>query len=487
MQRRNAFVIASTFALAMTMFSCSTAGPSSGEGEPPTESAVVEAPDAATPGDAAGAAPRRPGDAPGAAAASPAPSDGAVAGEAAAPAPKSLAAVSEAGGLRVMTYNIKHGELSSLDSIANVIKGQAPDLVALQEVDSLTNRSGKVDQAKRLGELTGMGYTFVPALLSFDGGQYGLALLSRYPILSSQRVALRSAAEQRALGVVEVELDPQHVITVGVTHFGTTGASERSEQADDVKAALTGKPGVVLAGDLNATPGEACITSLKQAFSDAWTRGGSGNGYTISASFPTKRIDYIFLGPSWTSPLSAQVVGASSQSDHRPVVASVIKPWSQTLFGDRTPGNAVEEDDTRAVEIGVKFRSNVAGTIESVRFYRGTGNAAGYVAHLWASDGTLLAQANVPAGPNGWHEARFATPVAVAAGATYVASYFTSNGRFARDPSGLVGSVTSGNLTAPGSASAGGNGVYVYGNGGFPASTYKDTNYWVDVRFAPAP
>ena len=99
------------------------------------------------------------------------------------------------GGLRFMVYNIKHGELSSLESIASVIKAQSPDLVALQEVDVLTTRSGEVDQAARLGQLTGMYASFQPALLNYDTGQYGVALLSRYPIRSSQRIPLRSAAE----------------------------------------------------------------------------------------------------------------------------------------------------------------------------------------------------------------------------------------------------------------------------------------------------
>jgi endonuclease/exonuclease/phosphatase family metal-dependent hydrolase len=392
-------------------------------------------------------------------------------------------------GLKVMTYNIKHGEVSSLESIASVINGQSPDIVLLQEVDVLTNRSGRVDQAARLGQLTGMYHSFQPALLSYDGGQYGLALLSRYPIVSSQRIPLRSTAEQRILALMEVELDPEHVISVGISHFANTTASERQNQADDVKAALAGRALAVFGGDLNASPSEACITSLRQQLTDAWTRGGSGNGYTHDARFPTKRIDYLMLGPSWIAPVQASVVGASSQSDHRPVVATLTLPWSQTLFGDRAPANPVEEDDTRAVEIGVKFRSNVPGTITALRFYRGASNGSGYVARLWTSTGALLAEVPVSDGRlPGWQEVPLPAPVEIAANTTYVASYYTSNGRFARDPSGLSGAVVSGNLTAPGSASAGGNGVYVYrAGGGFPASTYKETNYWVDVRFEPAP
>ncbi|MBN1208992.1 MAG: DUF4082 domain-containing protein [Myxococcaceae bacterium] len=401
---------------------------------------------------------------------------------------ESTQALTPGGGLRFMSYNIKHGELSSLESVANVIKGQSPDLVALQEVDVLTHRSGNVDQAARLGQLTGMYHAFVPSLLSYDGGQYGLALLSRYPIRSSQRVPLRSAAEQRILAIVEVELDPQHILPVGITHFGTTGSSERLNQAADVKAALAGKPWALLGGDLNASPSESSITSLLQQFTDAWARGGSGSGYTHSASFPTKRIDYILLGAGWTSPVSASVISATSQSDHRPLVATLILPWSQTLLGDRVPGTPVQAD-TKAVEVGVRFRSNVAGTIEALRFYRGTGNANGYVARLWTSSGTLLAQLPVTDQRlPGWQEVTLPSPISISAGATYVVSYYSSNGQFARDVDGLLNAIVSGNLTAPSSASVGGNGVYVYATGGgFPTNSYKNTNYWVDVRFKPAP
>ena len=82
---------------------------------------------------------------------------------------ESTQALTPGGGLRFMTYNIKHGELSSLEAIASVINGQAPDLVAVQEVDVLTTRSGKVDQATRLGQLTGLYSAFVPSLTSFEG------------------------------------------------------------------------------------------------------------------------------------------------------------------------------------------------------------------------------------------------------------------------------------------------------------------------------
>jgi endonuclease/exonuclease/phosphatase family metal-dependent hydrolase len=387
-------------------------------------------------------------------------------------------ALTAGGGLRVMSYNIKHGGESSLENIAAVIAAEAPDLVALEEVDLLTNRSGRVDQAARLGELTGMEHAFVPALLSYDGGQYGLALLSRHPILTAERIALPSAGEQRALALFEVEVGGEQIVPVGVTHFGITGAAERQSQAAAVLAALAGRPSAILAGDLNATSSEASIATLRTSMSDAWSRGGSGSGNTIPALFPTRRIDYLFLGADWTPRLTARVPGASWQSDHRPVVATLIPPWSQTVFGDRVPARPVEGSDTRSVELGVAMRVARAGTVQAIRFYRGAGSPGGYRARLWDQAGALLADLAVPDGPvPGWQEVALQAPVALAAGATVTASYHAPGGRFARDTFGLSAPITSGDLTAT-------RGVYRYG-GGFPAASYKDTNYWVDLRFRP--
>jgi len=201
-------------------------------------------------------------------------------------------------------------DISDEKSVRRTVEGIGES----QGIHVLVVAAGMNFPERRLGQLTGLYHAFVPSLLSYDGGQYGLAVLSRYPIRSTQRIPLRSAAEQRVLALVEVELDAAHVIPVAVTHFGTTGATERLNQAEDVKAALAGKPWALLGGDLNASPSESCITSLKALLSDAWTRGGSGNGYTHDASFPTRRIDYILLGSGWTSPVTAAVVGASSQS-----------------------------------------------------------------------------------------------------------------------------------------------------------------------------
>jgi len=143
--------------------------------------------------------------------------------------------------------------------------------------------------------------------------------------------------------------------------------------------------------------------------------------------------------------------------------------------------------DTTPNELGVKFRTDVSGTISGVRFYKESGNTGTHVARLWTRTGTLLASATfADETTTGWQQVNFATPVAVAANTTYVASYFAPNGRYASDRSYFA---TSGVDSSPVRALANGvdgpNGVYKYNASGFPNSSYSSTNYWVDVVFNP--
>jgi len=150
------------------------------------------------------------------------------------------------------------------------------------------------------------------------------------------------------------------------------------------------------------------------------------------------------------------------------------------------PANPVEADDS-SITLGVKFWSSQAGTISAVRFYRGAVSPQGYVASLYAANGTLLASASIAheSGPvPGWQQADFASPISIAPNQTYLAAYYVPSGQYADDYYGLSQSVTTGPLTVPASATVGGNGVYVYGNG-FPTNVWEASNYYADVWFTP--
>src|SRR5262249_45352876 len=90
--------------------------------------------------------------------------------------------------------------------------------------------------------------------------------------------------------------------------------------------------------------------------------------------------------------------------------------------------------DASANELGVQFASSVPGFITGIRFYKGAGNTGTHVGYLWTSTGTLLASATFTSETStGWQQVNFSTPVPIAAGPTYVASYLAPAGHYAAD------------------------------------------------------
>ena len=145
--------------------------------------------------------------------------------------------------------------------------------------------------------------------------------------------------------------------------------------------------------------------------------------------------------------------------------------------------------DTQSVELGVKVRADVSGTVTALRFYKGTANTGLHTGTLWSSTGLKLATViftNETA--SGWQQAALATPVAVTGGTTYVVSYHAPVGRYAVD-TGYFSSVstTKAPVRALGAGIDGPDGLYSYAAGTiFPASTASSSNYWVDVVFIPS-
>jgi PKD repeat protein len=171
---------------------------------------------------------------------------------------------------------------------------------------------------------------------------------------------------------------------------------------------------------------------------------------------------------------------------------TVSVPVSQvTLWPITAVPGAVDVGPDSPVELGVKFRADVAGTVIGVRFYKGSLNTGTHVGNLWSSAGALLASATFAnETPFGWQQVNFASPVPIAANTIYVASYHASVGHYSRDGNYFAtGGVDNPPLHAPASGVFGPNGVYAYGtNSTFPNSIYSATaNYWVDVAFQPSP
>lgn len=144
--------------------------------------------------------------------------------------------------------------------------------------------------------------------------------------------------------------------------------------------------------------------------------------------------------------------------------------------------------DAKAVELGVKFRSDENGYITGIRFYKSSGNTGTHVANLWTSSGTLLATATFTnETTSGWQQVHFTTPVAITANTVYVASYHTNSGHYSCDFNYFTDNgLDSTPLHALAEGTSGSNGVYAYGSSSsFPTSSWQSTNYWVDVVFQP--
>ena len=155
-----------------------------------------------------------------------------------------------------------------------------------------------------------------------------------------------------------------------------------------------------------------------------------------------------------------------------------------TLWNASTAAGAMENDGS-AVELGVRFRSDVSGYITGVRFYKYGSNTGTHIGNLWTDTGSRLATATFTGETtSGWQQVTFATPIAIAANTTYVASYHTDVGRYAASDGYFGAGFDNAPLHALANGVDGSNGVYRYGTSAFPNQTYNAANYWVDVLFA---
>jgi hypothetical protein len=165
----------------------------------------------------------------------------------------------------------------------------------------------------------------------------------------------------------------------------------------------------------------------------------------------------------------------------------------------KTPSSAeADGGDTNPVEVGVKFKSDLYGSITGLRFYKATANTGSHTGSLWTASGQLLAQATFTSETgSGWQTVSFPSPVEIQPNTTYVASYHAPNGHypatpdyFYRDPSpGPNGGAIADSAPLHALRNTGGvtNGVYTYSSStSFPTSSFRAANYWVDPIFTPA-
>ena len=240
-------------------------------------------------------------------------------------APLALTALQSGTDLRVVSYNIKHGrgndDVVDLERTAGVLRALAPDIVGLQEVDDRAKRSGGVAQAERLGELLGMHHAF-GRFMDFQGGGYGMAILTRHPIVATNPMRLTDGHEPRIALSVETRLPGGALVTVVNVHFDwVRDDSFRFAQAEALAAHLDrlATP-YILVGDFNDVPGSRTLELFRSRAVEAAKP--EGDRFTFSATEPQREIDFIFFAPKdyWRA-REVRVVDERMASDHRPVLA----------------------------------------------------------------------------------------------------------------------------------------------------------------------
>lgn len=221
--------------------------------------------------------------------------------------------------------------------------------------------------------------------------------------------------------------------------------------------------------DLNASPVNCVPPVAKISHSPACD--GQAFNLVLDSASGSSPYNLVINGTTYTNVAVGQTI------------TTINSPLQKIFTADPAP-NSYED---ASVELGVKFKSSVAGYVKGIRFFSSNSPSGKYTGHLWTSSGTLMDSAvfnSVTA--SGWQEVLFAEPILIEADTIYVASYHTTGGHYAATPSGLASSIVTGTLTALGNGVSGVNGLYSYGNSPvFPSGSFNATNYWVDVLFTP--
>ena len=238
--------------------------------------------------------------------------------------------------IRVLVYNIHAGKdakgVDNLSRVADLIRSTRADIALLQEVDRLTTRSGKVDQIDVLSRLTGFHAAFGKTL-DYQGGDYGIAVFSRWPISEDSLIRLPvEPPQQRSGGVYEprgalraVIRTPGGPLEILNTHIDASREDfYRKQELTTILRLATNsinelRRSTLVGGDLNAEPGSAVIEMVRGSpVRDAWPECGQGSGLSYPSNLPVKRIDYLLLPAGWTC--TSGTVLETEVSDHRPVL-----------------------------------------------------------------------------------------------------------------------------------------------------------------------
>lgn len=229
--------------------------------------------------------------------------------------------------IKVMTYNIRFGELASLEELASHIKSFNPDFVALQEIDCKTDRGERAphqigrDYISELAYFTKM-FGVYGKTIDYKGGYYGIGILSRYPYIDTKKTFLPwpdKAHERRALLECLFEIG-EDTICFASTHLDYQLPKTREAQTAFITEHFNDyRYPVVLGGDFNTAPSSK---EIKYNMLENWFL-ATDYGFTVPAWNPKRKIDYIFARPKQGWKIVRTQTVQSVLSDHLPIVTEL--------------------------------------------------------------------------------------------------------------------------------------------------------------------
>lgn len=218
--------------------------------------------------------------------------------------------------VKIMCYNVQHcagmDKAINYDRTAEVIIRQQPDVVAIQELDSVTGRSSRKYQLGELANRT----SYIPVFgkaINYNGGAYGVGVLTKEPPLSTKRIPL-PGDEPRVLLVVELK---NYVIAC--THLDLKESERLASLPFIIEEAQRWQKPFILAGDWNDTLGSPLLNEIAKHFTI-----NSGNICTYPANEPTECIDFVASHKNNSvKTIETMVPDEPEVSDHRPVVVKL--------------------------------------------------------------------------------------------------------------------------------------------------------------------
>ncbi|KAB7530263.1 hypothetical protein F8C76_01785 [Flagellimonas olearia] len=266
-------------------------------------------------------------------------------------APEFTESVASSGNtVSMLTYNIHRGKdrngVDKLSDIATVIDSSGVDFVFLQEVDKNTVSSGGIDQTAWLAsQISGLNYYAFEKHYDYDGGEYGLGILSKYPLsdIRNNRLTVRRSGQPNrtiALLTARAKLANGRMVSLASTHFSSDDKVEQANETIEYLRYYSNLP-MILGGDLNSLPGSGVMDVMLGHFDDTENRYSSSiydyftfPAHNVPDSTYLKKIDYVLVDKAHTSSIiSREVIKTPNPTrDHYPFKATV--ELKDNLFGE---------------------------------------------------------------------------------------------------------------------------------------------------------